>query len=83
MKNFIEVRTDEGGARLFKGRPLSDCPKTYKFLRVIRHSIGNAYNSDLLSLYKNRQGVLKYEIYRDGCFYPYYGNIEFTASVKQ
>ena len=77
MKNYIEVNTNKGAGRMYKGKPLANCPNTYKKVDVLEHSIGNNYNSSLLTLYKNRQGKLKYEIYRDGNFYPYYGTFEF------
>ena len=78
----IKIETNMGDAILYKGTPKSETPKTYKKVKVLRHDIGNRYNSDLMTLYKNRQGVYKYEIYRDGCFSPYYGTIEFIDKEK-
>jgi len=64
-------------ALMYKGKPLADPPKTYKKIEPIWHSLGSDYNSDLLVLYLARDKTFRYEIYRDGCFYPYYGRIEF------
>lgn len=77
-----QIMTTRGLARLHKGRPLSDVPKTYKMIGVLGHDIGNNYNSGTLTLYKNRQGVLKYEIYRDGSIYPFYGTFEFIGDEE-
>ena len=74
---FTQINTSDGKARLYKGRLLGDCPTTYKRLKVITHNIGNNYNPGHLTLYKAKDNSLRYEIYRDGCFYPYYGKFEF------
>lgn len=66
-------------ATIYKGKPLGDPPKNYIKVGLIDHSITdllsnrNVYNSSLATVYQNRIGKLFYEIYRDGCFYPYYG----------
>lgn len=73
----INIKTDKGIAIMYKGTPKSDVPKTYKKIDILSHNIGNNYNSSLLTLFKAKDGTLRYEIYRDGCFYPYYGKIEF------
>lgn len=78
MKSFRDIITSDGRkARLFKGTSKGEAPKSYVRVGVIGHNIGNAFNSDTLTLYKNKAGVLKYEIYRDGNFYPYYGTFEY------
>ena len=78
MKSFRDIITTDGRkARLFKGTPKGTTPKSYACVGVTGHNIGSAYNSTTLTLYKNKAGVLKYEIYRDGCFYPYYGTFEY------
>jgi len=81
---FIEVETTGyreapfmRKAKMFKGYPKAECPVTYKKVMILGHSIGNDYNPGTLNLYENKSGVLKYEIYRDGCFYPYYGTLEY------
>lgn len=66
-------------ARLYKGRPLRDCPKSYKKVKIVLHNHGSAYNPNNLTIYKAKDGTLRYEIYRDGCFYPYYGKLEFEG----
>ncbi len=69
-----------GGLRafLYKGNPKRDIPKTYKRDKVISHNIGNLYNPEYLTLYVAKDGSLRYEIYRDGCFFPYYGKFEWA-----
>lgn len=63
-------------AIMYNGKPLSDCPASYEKVGLIGHSIGNNYNPSYMTVYKTRSGYA-YEIYRDGCFYPYYGKISF------
>jgi hypothetical protein len=75
-KEMAEIELSNGKkAELFKGRPLPDAPKTWKKVDVFTHNIGNAYNSHLITIYKAKDGTLRYEIYRDGCFYAFYGRI--------
>lgn len=57
---------------LGKGKPLADRPKSYKLVETVFHSIGNAYNPSHAQLLKTSRGNLILEIYRDGCFWPYY-----------
>lgn len=79
---IITTKGYKGFAVLHKGRPLSDVPVTYKKVCVLGHSMGDNYNPSTLTLYKNRQGVFKYEIYRDGSIYPFYGTIKFIKDKK-
>lgn len=63
---------------LHNGKPLEIKPKTYKEIAVLRHTIGNDYNSNSITIYKAKKATgsgskYRYSIYRDGCFYPYYG----------
>ena len=73
------VRYENAHATIFKGKPLADPPKAYIKVGIIQHSITdllsdrNDYNSTLATIYTTKAGKLFYEIYRDGCFYPYYG----------
>lgn len=64
-------------ATLYRGTPKSDCPKTYKKIRTFFHNIGGKYNPDYLTVYLAQDRTFRYSIYRDGCFYPYYGKITF------
>jgi hypothetical protein len=73
---FIEINKSVYKANLYKGKPLKEVPVTYRKKGIYEHSIGNRFNSDLITIYKARNGY-RYEIYRDGCFHPYYGKIEF------
>lgn len=68
--------TGHGRARIYTGRPLRDVPKTYKKIRCLYHNIGNNYNPSYLTLYKAKDGGLRYEIYRNGSIYPFYGRFE-------
>jgi hypothetical protein len=75
--NYVQIKTsDSREAKLFRGRPLADCPKSYKRVCSISHNIGNNYNPSYLVLYRAKDKSLRYEIFRDGCFYPYYGRFE-------
>lgn len=79
MKNYIIVNLTgylKGKAKLIKGRLFNTEPKTYKKLGVCGHDVGNRYNSTTLTVYSACDGSYRYEIYRDGCFYPYYGRLE-------
>ena len=77
IEGSMEVEVDSRKAILYKGRPLGDVPVTYKRVKVCSHNIGNRYNPSTLTLYRARDGSLRYEIYRDGCIFPYYGKITF------
>ena len=80
---YKDIETSDGRkARLYKGTPKADAPKSYTKVGVVGHNIGNNYNPSTLTLYKNKQSILKYEIYRDGCFYPFYGTFEYIGETK-
>jgi hypothetical protein len=66
-------------AILGKGKPLSEKPKNYIEIGLLHHNIGNDYNPSYLTLFhiKNKPNELRYEIYRNGSFYPYYGKFEY------
>ena len=75
-----EIKTSENKtAYLYKGKPLADCPKSYKRITAISHNIGNNYNPSYLVLYEVNDKSLRYEIYRDGSIYPYYGRFEWAV----
>lgn len=77
----IKVGKQVKDVTLYNPNPLPKTPKTYKKIGVFGHNIGNAYNSDLITIYKVKKPSLlggskyRFSIYRDGCFYPYYGVI--------
>jgi len=79
MKNYREIETSNGKARIYKGFTQYEAPKTYKKIGTLSHSIGDNYNPSTLTLYKAKDGGLRYEIYRDGNFYPYFGKFEYIA----
>lgn len=63
--------------KIYVGRPLADTPKTYKRIGgFIAKELSNAYNSGCVSIYEAKDKTLRYSVYRDGCFYPYYGKLE-------
>lgn len=72
MDIIIKGRDGKRKAVLGKGKPLADRPKSYIEVEIVSHSIGNLYNPSTAVLLRNRSGNLFLEIYRDGCFYPYY-----------
>lgn len=52
-------------------------PKTYKRIGgFVAKELSNAYNSGCVSIYEAKDKTLRYSVYRDGCFYPYYGKLE-------
>lgn len=62
---------------IYVGRPLRDTPKTYKRIGgFVAKELSNAYNSGCVSIYEAKDKTLRYSVYRDGCFYPYYGKLE-------
>lgn len=60
--------------KITKAKPIGERPKTYKEIETIVHNIGNSFNSSSAVLLKTKNNEYKIEIYRDGCFYPYYCN---------
>ena len=38
--------------------------------------LSNDYNSGCVSVYRAKDNTLRYSVYRDGCFYAYYGKLE-------
>ena len=77
MKRFNIINTNKGKAKLYRGFTQGETPKTYKKIGILSHDIGNNYNPSTLTLYKAKDKSLRYEIYRDGNFYPYYGKFEY------
>lgn len=61
----------------YVGRPLADTPKPYKRIGgFVAKELSNAYDSGCVSIYEAKDKTLRYSVYRDGCFYPYYGKLE-------
>ena len=79
MKKVEVILNREFPVTLLNPRPLKDCPKSYYKLGVFEHNLGNLYNPSWLVLYTYGKNItsknLRYEIYRDGCFWPYYGKL--------
>lgn len=65
------------GDKKCKRVTLADTPKTYKRIGgFVAKELSNAYNSGCVSIYEAKDKTLRYSVYRDGCFYPYYGKLE-------
>jgi len=79
MKAKIEYNGVAYNVELFKGKPLSETPKSYKYLGVFGHNLGGNGIGDL---YQTKSGDFRYAIYRDGCFYPYYGRLVFGPIIE-
>ena len=63
--------------KIYVGGPLGDTPRTYKRIGgFVAKELSNAYNSGCVSIYEAKDKTLRYSVYRDGCFYPYYGKLE-------
>ena len=59
-------------------RPRGEKPKTYKDCGgFVCPELSSPYNSGCVHVYKASDGTYRFSVYRDGCFYPYYGKIEF------
>jgi hypothetical protein len=62
--------------KIYVGGPLADTPKTYRQIGgFVAKELSNAYNSGCVSIYEAKDKTLRYPVYRDGCFYPYYGKL--------
>lgn len=79
---FMGMKGEAIPARLYKGTPKRQCPSTYRLYEVVGHDIGDLYNPSTLRLYLAKDKTLRYEIYRSGCFFPYYGKIELLKDYK-
>jgi hypothetical protein len=82
MKILLTMGNNEQEAIMGRGKALPDCPKTYKHISVAYHNIGdllnrntNFYNPRTMNVYMAKDKTLRYEIYRDGCFFPFYGKL--------
>lgn len=79
MKKIEVILNKKFSVTLLNPRPLKDCPKSYYKLGVFEHNLGNLYNPSWLVLYTYGKNInsksLRYEIYRDGCFWSYYGKL--------
>jgi len=85
MKVLINNKIE---AIMGKGSPLAECPKTYKQVSVVYHRIGDlfnpsqfVYNPRKMTIYMARDKSLRYEIYRDGSFFPFYGKLTLLHGV--
>ena len=79
MKAKIDYKGDAYNVELIKGKPLSETPKSYKYLGIFSHNIGG---NGLGDLYQTKSGDFRYAIYRDGCFWPYYGRLVFNGIIE-
>lgn len=80
---IIDKRTKEckeySALVIYKGTPKADTPKSYKEIGgFVAHELSNAYNSGCVTIYRASDKTLRYSVYRDGCFYPYYGRCRFV-----
>lgn len=76
-KDIVLQNERFSAAIIYRGRPKSDTPKTYKQIGgFVAKELSNAYNSGCVSIYEAKDKTLRYSVYQDGCFYPYYGKIE-------
>ena len=70
---------------LVKGRPLADTPKTWNVLDsfMLVEMPTTRYNSNVFTLYRAKDGTLRYSVYRDGCFYAFHGRINTPDIAKE
>lgn len=63
--------------KIYVGGPLRDTPKTYRQTGgFVAKELSDAYNGGRVSIYGAKDKTLGYSVYRDSCFYPYYGKLE-------
>lgn len=55
---------------------LKSADMRFMYLAEHRGKDINAYNIGCVSIYEAKDKTLRYSVYRDGCFYPYYGKLE-------
>lgn len=76
-KDIVVLNEKFSAAIIHRGYPKSDTPKTYKEIGgFIAKELSYGYNSGCVSIYQAKDKTLRYSVYQDGCFYPYYGKIE-------
>lgn len=80
LKNGIVCRDTK--TVMHKGTPKANPPSSYKMIGMLHHNIGNLYNLHYMNIYEAKDKTLRYEIYRDGSFYPYYGKIEIEFRME-
>jgi len=75
--NTLSVTNREGKKfTMCKGAPKQVVPKSYTYLKIEMFlELSGPYNSGLADIYLNKKGEMFYSIYRDGCFYPYFGRL--------
>ena len=78
MKTKIEYKGNVYNVELLDGKPLAVVPKSYKYIGIFDHNLGYGGLGDL---YQTKSGDFMYAIYRDGCFYPYYGRLIFGPII--
>lgn len=63
--------------RIYKGRPLRAVPSSYKECGgFVCNELKSLCNPGVVTIYKARNGGLRYGVYRDGSFCPYYGKLK-------
>lgn len=76
-KVITEERGEGRKFRIFAGMPKRNKPKTFKKVGgFIAEELRNNFNSGIVTVYKAKDGSLRYSTYRDGCFHEYYGRME-------
>lgn len=72
---FVHCEQTGQKYQLFKGTPEPEAPKSWEKIGLIRFKEypSTNYNSNCFSLYRLKNGKLGYSVYRDGCFYEYFG----------
>jgi hypothetical protein len=78
-KEYVDIL---GKATLIYERSQPDRPKSYIPIGIINTPDRSVWEEGLITIFKNKKGILKFEIYHSGNFYPYYGTILFS-SIKR
>lgn len=73
-KNEVNAIIEPLNRKHHRIQPLSEIPKSWEKVSIVRTSLNNPYNQSPMKIYKAKNG-LRFSIYRDGCFYEYCGRI--------
>ena len=83
LEGKIEGVDVTGKTGIFKYlRTQYEAPKTYKKIGIISRQEYGTYESGLVTVYKAKNGELRFELYHDGNFYPYFGKLNIEKGVR-
>lgn len=78
----LKIKKEYFKAVIYKGRPKSSVPKSYKEVGYAGHDMCGLVAQRHLTMYRNSRGGLVYKVYIDGCFHPFYGKLEILEKLN-